>query len=105
MNRTPGSIEVVTPPAEEPVSLDELKLQTRVDNAEEDALLSSYIAAAREAFEHLTDGRVIVATTYREHFASWGELGGICPPWAYGRTLPLQLRLSRAKVSSISSVK
>lgn len=100
----PSSIEVVTPPAGECVTVEELKLQTRVDSGEEDALLAGYVSAAREAFEAATDGRIILPTTLRERFSGWGHLGGCNPPWAYGRTLPLHLRLARAKVTAVTCV-
>lgn len=103
--RAPSSVEVVTPPASECVTLDELKLQVRVDNGEEDDLLAGYLAAAREAFELATDGRVIIDTEFTERFSGWGSLGGYSPHWVYCRTEPLRLRLAKAKVTAITSVK
>lgn len=44
---------VVTPPATEPVSVDEVKAQLRVDYAEEDGLIAAYISSARETLERL----------------------------------------------------
>jgi uncharacterized phiE125 gp8 family phage protein len=44
-------VTVVTPPAAEPITLAEAKLQCRVTGSTEDALLESLIGAAREAFE------------------------------------------------------
>jgi uncharacterized phiE125 gp8 family phage protein len=44
-------VTVVTPPAAEPITLAEAKLQCRVTGSAEDALLEPLITAAREAFE------------------------------------------------------
>jgi uncharacterized phiE125 gp8 family phage protein len=60
------AIEIVTPPAAEPVSLNELKTHLRVNTAAEDALLTGYITAARETFEAMT-GRACKPTTFRQH--------------------------------------
>ena len=58
------TVEVATPPAAEPVSLDEAKQHLRVTVPDEDALIGRCIAAARrwaEAFQ----GRAWVSRTYR----------------------------------------
>ena len=52
-------LQLVTPPAEEPVSLAEARLHLRVDFTDDDALITSLIAAARQAAETLT-GRQFV---------------------------------------------
>jgi len=46
------ALTLKTPPAVEPVSLIDLKQALRVDYSDEDALLTSYIAAAREYCEN-----------------------------------------------------
>ena len=56
---------IVTPPAEEPVSLAEAKLHLRVDIADDDALITALISAARQAAETIT-GRQIVTARWNE---------------------------------------
>jgi uncharacterized phiE125 gp8 family phage protein len=60
----------VTGPVSEPLSLEEMKEHLRVDAADEDALLSEYITAARGAAELYT-GRAFVTQTWQAHFAGW----------------------------------
>lgn len=55
-------VEVTTEPAEEPVTLGEAKAHMRVDSSDEDALISSYIKAARSWAEGFL-GRSIVTQT------------------------------------------
>lgn len=60
----------VTGPAAEPLSLEEMKEHLRVDAADEDALLSDYITAARASAEAYI-GRALVTQTWQAHFAGW----------------------------------
>jgi uncharacterized phiE125 gp8 family phage protein len=60
------TIEVVTPPESEPVTLNELKAHLRLNDDSEDALLTGFIKAAREVFESYT-GRIVLPTTLRQH--------------------------------------
>lgn len=64
------SVTIVTPAASEPVSLAEAKLFLRVDGADEDALISSLIVAAREAVE-AGCGRALITRRVRESLDIW----------------------------------
>lgn len=55
-------LSVVTPPASEPVTLDEVKLHLRIDGNYEDSLLSSFITAARAYCEQYTARALITQT-------------------------------------------
>lgn len=101
---TPEAIVVVTPPSGECVTVEEAKLQTRVDSGEEDDLIASYIKSAREQFEHLTQGRVVLTTTFRESIARWTDLFPV-PPFrsrVWARTRPIKLH--RAPVTEVTSI-
>jgi len=56
----------ITPPATEPVTVDELKSHLRLNDDSEDDLLSAFITTARIMFEEAT-GRAVVSTEYRQH--------------------------------------
>jgi uncharacterized phiE125 gp8 family phage protein len=53
----------ITQPTVEPVTLERAKLHLRVESADEDALISAYISAAREMAEGVT-GRAIALSTW-----------------------------------------
>jgi hypothetical protein len=59
----PQVVNVVTPPATEPVTLAEAKLHLRVDFSEDDALISGLITAARRLCE-VTAKITCIATTF-----------------------------------------
>lgn len=74
----PWQIKTVTGPAIEPVSVDELKLQLRVDpgSNDENALLQDLIAAARELVE-IDTRRALISqqlALYMDQFPYWGQL-------------------------------
>lgn len=80
---------VTTPPALEPVMLEEARAQLRVTTSEEDALLGRLIAAARAQIE-LATRRALIAQGWRLYLDAW-------PP---GRVV----RLPVAPVASVEAV-
>lgn len=96
------TIEIVPPaPTTEPVSVTEFKQHIRTNTTAEDTLLAGFIAAAREQFEFMTDGRICASTTFREHFLTWGKR--MYPGRHY--YWPGYLELGRAPVTEVVSVK
>lgn len=66
--------KLITPPASEPITLDEAKAHLRVDAADEDAMISALIVAARQAAEHIT-GRALMTQTWEVAFDEFDESG------------------------------
>src|SRR3972149_4750261 len=73
---------LITPPAQEPVALDEARAPLRVDGAEEDTLIEAFIGAAREWTEGFTR-RALVEQTWElvlDAFPAGGEIEIPRPP-------------------------
>ncbi|MCP9237153.1 head-tail connector protein [Lewinella sp. JB7] len=72
---------VITPPAFEPVTVQEAKRWLRVDHSEDDALIGSLIRAAREWVEHYTNTafaqRTLEVTGYRMVYGAGPGIGPI----------------------------
>jgi uncharacterized phiE125 gp8 family phage protein len=81
--------ELVTPPAEEPLTLVEAKAHCRIDHADEDDLLDAFIVAAREYVEDLT-WRQLVTATWKLYLDDFPR----------GR----QIRLNKPPIQSITSI-
>lgn len=82
-------LRVTTPPAEEPVSLAEIKSHLKVDVADEDDLISSYLTAARLQCE-LEARRAFVSQTLQLKLEEW--------PWED------RIHLPRPPLQSVTSV-
>ncbi len=70
------SVRLVTPPAEEPLSLAEAKQHLRVEHSADDSYLAGLIAAAREATEREARQRW-VSQTIEIAFSHWPDCGVI----------------------------
>ncbi|MBN9265961.1 MAG: phage gp6-like head-tail connector protein [Hyphomicrobium sp.] len=106
MRRT---VTLVTGPSVEPVTLDELKAWAKIDSADEDALLTSLIAAARDAAEQYLR-RALITQTVRLTLDLDGR-GIDLPEGVYDLPvsaiyggLPTVVELPRPPVSSVTSV-
>jgi uncharacterized phiE125 gp8 family phage protein len=86
------SLQVITPPSFEPVTLAEAKLWLRLDDddTEEDAMVLLLIKAMREYAEHLT-GRALVSQTLELRLDSFPSGGGV-------------IELPRPPLRSVSSI-
>lgn len=78
---------LVTPPAAEPLTLDEVKAHLRVDGTAEDGLISGLITAAREHVEQHT-WRALVTQTWK------GMRRGFRP----------EIRLAKGRLQSVDAV-
>lgn len=66
---------LVTPPAEQPVTLVEVKGEARVDFSDDDTLLESYLASAIAHLDGYSGilGRCMVTQVWRQDFRCWGQ--------------------------------
>ncbi|HEX4535233.1 MAG TPA: head-tail connector protein [Rhizomicrobium sp.] len=66
-------LQLITPPAIEPVTLDEAKAHLKVDTAADDALITSLIAAARARAEwHM--GRALITQSWTLWLDCWPDV-------------------------------
>ncbi len=89
MMRDEIAYQVVTGPATEPVTSTEAKLYLRVDYSDDDALITTLIAAARQRAEDIA-GRAFISQTLAAWLDCWPEDGVI--------------RIKRGPVASVTSV-
>lgn len=62
----------VTPPSEEPITLDQAKNHLRVDIEDDDGLIDSLIKVSREYAEAVT-GRALITQTWKMYLTDWPE--------------------------------
>lgn len=102
--------EVITPAAETPISVTDLKLYAKINGTAEDALLAQIIAGVTLEAERYTKREFVTRTyrTYRDQLGDFGEQPAYvsAPPMRYrnwrGRE-PIVLR--RSPLLAISSIK
>ncbi len=98
------SLQLVTAPTEEPVTLVEAKLHLRVDFSDDDLLITALIAAARQAAETLT-GRQLVTARWKYILDSFPGPSLMGVPAGKTFTLPGHaILIPKAPVQSIVSV-
>lgn len=90
-------IKLVTPPASEPVSLDEAKSQLRVDGDDENDFITGLITAAREHVEQ-TARRSLITQTWRLNLDAWP-----CGP-STGSGRGDEIELPKPPLQSVTSV-
>lgn len=64
--------KLLTPPAAEPFTLDEVKRHLRVEIDEDNDLISSYLTSARQTVEETTR-RALISQTWEFQFDGWPE--------------------------------
>lgn len=82
------ALQLLTKPTNYPISVDEVKLHSRIDNDAEDSFLNMAIAAATNRVEAIT-GKAIISQTWIEYFD----------------TFPAKICLRKGDVQSVTSVK
>jgi uncharacterized phiE125 gp8 family phage protein len=89
------TIQIVTPPASEPLTLAEVKEFLRVDHSDDDVTLAIFITAARQLCESYTR-MALLPTTFEEFFDDFPQYSGDYKD---------EIRLSRSPVSAVTYVK
>lgn len=110
-------LQVITPPATDPVAAADLRAWLRLNDASEDGLLAELLAGAVDLFENDTN-RPVLATVYRQHLGRWpfgqavpggpfpagaavyeAAVAGLVRPW-----YPGQIVLGRGGVTAVAGV-
>lgn len=82
------AIKIITPPATEPISVEEAKLHLRVDATDEDTPIARMIVTARQEAENLTR-RALITQTLELGLSHWPE----------------RINLPRPPIASVTSIK
>jgi len=107
------STQLITPPAIEPITLAQAKLQLRVDFADDDALITGLITAARQYAEKRTNRAFFNQAWLRtlDFFPLYGRVEGSRSPsqrdtWPYGTWYwdRVTIDLPHAKTVSVTSI-
>jgi uncharacterized phiE125 gp8 family phage protein len=97
-------LELVTPPAVEPVALSDAKLHLKVDTSDDDALITSLITAARARAEWHT-GRAFITQSWRMWLDCWpGARGDDRLPPALSATPPSPAVIPLPPLQSVASI-
>jgi uncharacterized phiE125 gp8 family phage protein len=98
------SVQLITAPAIEPVTLDEARAHLRVDFLDDDSLIVALISAARLHAEMLT-GRSFITTRWKSVLDSFPGPSLMGVPFGASFTLPLHaILLHKCPVASIVSI-
>lgn len=89
-------LTLITPPADEPITLAEAKLHCRIDSDAEDVLLMTLIRSARMRAERCT-GRAIPAQTFKQTFNSF-------PDWYFSLARPPLISVTSIVYTSTAGV-
>lgn len=84
------ALQLIIPPAMEPIALDAVKAHLRVDVTDDDALIAAFITAAREYCEGFQN-RAYITQTWQLWLDAW-PAGG-------------EIRIPRSPLQSVSSVR
>jgi uncharacterized phiE125 gp8 family phage protein len=98
------SLQLITPPAVEPVTLAEAKAHLKVDATDDDSLITSLIAAARAKAEWHT-GRAFVTQSWvlwLDRWPSGGADDGLPP--ALSSTPPLPIEIPLPPLQAVTSI-
>jgi hypothetical protein len=108
MTSPAGSYELLTAPASEPVTVDEVKAHARIETTADDTLLGYYITGARQLVESIT-GKALITQTWVLTLDNWPA--DKCDEWWDGvREAPIsitqraQVTIRKAPFLAISSV-
>jgi len=97
-------LELITPPATEPVTLTDAKLHLKVDTTDDDTLITSLIVAARARAEWHT-GRAFITQSWKFWLDAWpGARGDDRLPPALSTTPPVPIAVPLPPLASVASI-
>jgi len=97
-------LQLVSPPAAEPVTVDEAKLFLRVDFSDDDALIDAYLVTARQYAEMAT-GRQLITATWKYVLDAFPGPSLMGVPFGHPFTLPGHaILIPKSPVQSVTSI-